>query len=197
MEHRPIQPASTERSEQQIISSISGGDETEGSCSSLAFAYAGNKAGYEVYDFRGGQSCTTFSLNSTIENIANMDGVNSVILRGRDDTICAERLMSTMKSGKEYYMAVGSHAAIVRLNNNGHYEYLELQNPTSAYNGWHPLTLTSLHSRFHCRDGQSREYPNYLIDLESLQNNSSFLNLLGYINTGKYSQAKGVNGFVK
>lgn len=96
VEYKPIQPAVSARSEQQIISSISGGDMTEGSCSSLALAYAGNRAGYIVYDFRDGQSREVFSSRSSIEQIANLDGVNSQVLRGTDDTICAEQLMSSI-----------------------------------------------------------------------------------------------------
>ncbi len=197
VEYRPIEPAPSTRSEQQIISSISGGDTTEGSCSSLAFAYAGNRAGYVVYDFRDGQSREVFSSRTSIEQIANMDGVNSVILCGTDDTICAERLMSGMESGRQYYMATGAHAAVVRLNNEGVYQYLELQSGTPSENGWHPLTLNALYSRFGCEDGQSREYSNYLIELDSLQNNTEFLDLLGYINTDESAQMRGASGYVR
>ncbi len=197
VEHRPIQPATGERNEQQIISSISGGDMTEGSCSSLAFAYAGNRAGYVVYDFRDGQSREVFSTRSHIDQIANLEGVNSVILRGTDDSMCAEQLMTRMERGREYYMATGSHAAIVRLNNEGVYQYLELQSGVASENGWHPLTLTALAERFGCEEGQSTEYTNYLIELSSLQNNAEFLNLLGYINTDELSQVRGEGGHVR
>lgn len=197
VEHRAIKPASSARSEQQIISSISGGDMTEGSCSSLAFAYAGNRAGYVVYDFRDGQSREVFSSRSSIEQIANMSGVNSVILHGTDDTICAEQLMSGMEPGRQYYMATGAHAAVVRLNENGIYQYLELQSGVPNENGWHPLTQSSLYSRFGCEDGQSREYANYLIDLDSLQSNREFLDLLGYINTDESAQMRGASGYVR
>lgn len=197
VEYKPLEPASYERNEQQIIESISGGDMTKGSCSSLALAYAGNRAGYVVYDFRDGQSREVFSSRSSIEQIANMDGVNSIILRGADDTACAQQLMSNMARGREYYMATGAHAAVVRLNNEGIYQYLELQNGDPAGNGWHPLTLNSLYSRFGCEDGQSLEYSNYLIDLESLQNNTEFLNLLGYINTDESAQMRGASGYAR
>jgi len=197
VEYRPIAAASSFRSEEDIINSISGGDMTEGSCSSLAFAYAGNRAGYVVYDFRDGQSRAVFSSRASIEQIANMNGVNSTILHGTDDSLCAEQLMSRMEPGRQYYMATGAHAAIVRLNDNGVYQYLELQSGTPSENGWHPLTLNSLYSRFGCEDGQSREYSNYLIELDSLQSNSDFLNLLGYINTDVSAQMRGANGHVR
>ena len=197
VEYRPIKPAPIPRSEQQIISDISGGDMTEGSCSSLALAYAGNRAGYIVYDFRDGRSREFFSSRTSIERIANMDGVDSKIIYGTDDTVCAEQLMSNMEQGKEYYMATGAHAAIVRLNGDGIYQYLELQSGTPSENGWHSLTLSALYSRFGCEDNQSREYSNYLIDLDSLQSNSEFLNLLGYINTDESAQMRGESGYVR
>ncbi len=195
VEHRPIVPASSVRSEQQIISNISGGDMTDGSCSSLALAYAGNKAGYVVHDFRGGRSCDVFSLRSSIEQIAKMNGVNSTILRGTHDTKCIDQLMSIMEPGKEYYMASGSHAAVVRLNNNGLCQYLELQSGIPSANGWHPLTLEAMYNRFKCIDNRSTEFSNYLIELSSLQSNAEFLNLLGYINTDENSQTKGSAGY--
>lgn len=197
VEHRPIMPAVSERSEQQIISSISGGDMTQGSCSSLAFAYAGNRAGYIVYDFRNGRSREVFSSRSSVEQIANMDGVNSVIQQGTDDTACAERLMSSMEVGREYYLATGAHAAVVRLNSNGVYQYLELQSGIQEENGWHTLTPWSLYQRFGCEDGQLSACSSYLIELDSLQNNEEFLNLLGYINTNESEQVRGERGHVR
>ena len=197
VEHKPIVPASGARTEQEIISSISGGDMTEGSCSSLALAYAGNRAGYVVFDFRDGQSRDVFSSRSTIEQIAQLDGVNSVIQRGKDDTVCAEQLMSHMERGREYYMATGAHAAVVRCNNEGRYQYLELQSGVAGENGWRPLTQEALYSRFGCEDGQNQEYANYLIELDSLQNNEEFLDLLGYINTDEALQRRGASGHVR
>lgn len=197
VEYKPLQFAPTARSEQQIICSISGGDMTQGSCSSLALAYAGNRAGYIVYDFRDGQSREVFSSRATIEQIANMDGVNSIILSGVDDTVCAEQLLSRMEPGRQYYMATGAHAAVVRLNNEGGYQYLELQSGTPSENGWHSLSLSVLYSRFGCEDGQPREYSNYLIELDSLQSNMEFLDLLGYINTDEFAQMRGASGYVR
>lgn len=193
----PIHPAASVRTEQEIISDISGGDMTDGSCSSLAFAYAGNKAGYEVYDFRDGQSRKVFSSMSAIEQIARLDGVFSRIVSGKDDTVCAEQLMTTMQPGKEYYLATGQHAAVVRLSGSGQYQYLELQSANPSVNGWQPLTLSSLYVRFGCEDGQMVSYSNCLIDLDSLQNSKEFLNVLGYINTAKSAQMKGVSGHVR
>lgn len=131
-----------------------------------------------------------FSLRSSIEQIANMDGVNSVVLNGVDDTACVEQLMSHMEPGRQYYMATGEHAAVVRLNNDGIYQYLELQNGNPSVNGWHSLTPWALSSRFRCNDYRSREWANYLIELDSLQNNTEFLDILGYINTDESVQIR-------
>ena len=143
-----------------IVKRLAGGDQTAGSCSSLAFAYCGNKAGYAVLDFRDGESRRFFSSNNSILQITNLPNVKSLIEWGNDDELCANRLMAQMESGKEYYFATGEHAAIVRLNN-GHYEYLELQSPGDD-NGWHLLHPISLYERFGCGVNTS-EYPNIQI----------------------------------
>ena len=174
---RLIQPFGRERSTEEIIERLGGGDNTQGSCSSLAFAYIGNVAGYDVLDFRDGDSRSFFSRNGSIEKIANLPGVNALIYNGKDDLICANDLLSTMQTGKEYYLATGLHASIVR-KIDGHYEYLELQHPTD--NGWHILNNTVLLNRFGCSQSNTVVYPNFLIDIESLAGNEEFLEILGY-----------------
>ncbi len=197
VEYRPVQPASTQRTEDEIVNDLGGGDKTEGSCSSLAFAYVGNKAGYVVYDFRDGKSREVFASRDIIKKIATMQGVESKIEYGKNDGICAERLMTQMERGKEYYMATGRHAAIVRLKADGGYQYLELQSETPSDNGWQPLTQRALYDRFVCSDHHQIEWSNYLIKIDSLKSNVEFLHLLGYINTDRSAQVKGGNGNVK
>ena len=197
VEYIPLERVDGERTDQEIIESISGGDLTEGSCSSLALAYAGNRAGYNVHDFRDGRSRYTFSLRSTIEHIANMPGVVSFSEMGTDDALCAELLYNHMEHGREYFLASGHHAAIVRQNENGHYQYLELQSGQPGDNGWHMLTERALYERFGCVYNRRTESASYLIELNSLQSNSEFLNLLGYINTNEADQRKGENGHVR
>lgn len=183
-----------ERTSEEIIGRLGGGDNTDGSCSSLAFAYAGNMAGYDVLDFRDGESRKYFSKNSSIEMIAKLPGVDSHILSGKDDISCTNRLLNTMVPGKEYYLATGVHAAIVRTVD-GHFEYLELQHPTN--NGWHYLDDKELLKRFHCSQNNLFECPNFLIDIASLTGNQEFLGILGYLNTAESEQRKGVNGHVR
>ena len=167
---------------------------TEGSCSSLAFAYVGNKAGYDVLDFRDGGSRRFFGANSSIEMITKLPGVSSETVFGKDDAESANQLLSTLIPGKEYYLATGLHAAIVR-KNNGKYEYLELQ--SSSNNGWQELNDSVLATRFGCSCSKILEFPNFLIDVDSLADSQEFLDILGYINTAETEQHKGESGHVK
>lgn len=192
--YRAIQPFGRDRTTDEIVERLGGGDNTQGSCSSLAFAYIGNVAGYDVLDFRDGDSRSFFSKNTSIEKIANLPGANALIYNGKDDLICANDLLSTMQTGKEYYLATGLHASIVR-KIDGHYEYLELQHPTD--NGWHILNDTVLLNRFGCSQSNTVVYPNFLIDIESLTDNEEFLEILGYLNTAESEQRKGGNGGVR
>lgn len=192
--HRPLEPSMVYRSGDEIVQRLGGGDRTDGSCSSLAFAYIGNKAGYEALDFRGGESCDFFSSNRSISTIAHLPGVISTIVTGSDDIACTRTLMNSMQEGKEYYLATGLHAAIVR-KEGWHYEYLELQ---SAWNnGWKRLDTQELLNRFGCETAQTQQYPNFLIDTDSLLTNHEFLDIIGYLNTAETEQRKGVDGHVK
>lgn len=193
VDYHPLSPVNLERDALEIVAHLGGRDLTRGSCSSLALAYAGNKAGFNVLDFRDGDSREFFSQNSTIAMLCGLPGVDAEVVYGVDDIICADSLLEKIEPGKEYYLATGQHAAIVR-SNNGCYEYLELQ---SAYdNGWHPLHDDKLYSRFGCGKGD-QAYPNFLIDIDSLGRNREFIDLLGYINTSENSQYKGESGYAR
>ena len=198
VEHRPIQPFdgifNRIRTSDEIIERLGGGDQTDGSCSSLAFAYAGNIAGYDVLDFRDGESREYFSKNSSLEKIANLPGIDSKIIRGKDDFDCSHKIFDSMIEGKEYYFATAEHAAVIRRIDNC-IEYLELQDPDK--NGWYSLDDNSLKKRFNCVDNNTFEPPNFLIDIESLGKSPDFLDILGFINTAETEQHKGVDGDVK
>ncbi len=182
------------RSSEEIVKRLGGGDKTKGSCSSLAFAYIGNRAGYDVLDFRDGESRHFFAMNSSIDKIAHLPGVTSKIINGFDDIDCANTLLSTMQEGKEYYLATGEHAAIVRKNGD-RYEYLEMQSTWN--NGWKTLNDRVLHHRFGCETTQEQALPNFLIDSDSLLTNQEFLDILGYLNTAENEQRKGGGGHVR
>ncbi len=193
VEHKKIEFCGAGRSTEDIVACLGGGDRTKGSCSSLALAYVGNRAGYDVLDFRDGDSREFFSDKGHIAIMARLPGVDSKIITGCDSLECADRLLGQVEPGKEYYLATGQHAAIVRLKD-GHYEYLELQ--SASDNGWHILHDRVLCDRFGC-DIYSSDYPNVLIDVESLGKSEEFLDILGYINTKEDSQIKGASGHAK
>lgn len=195
VQHNSIQQFGRERTSEEIATRISGGDLTEGSCSSLALAFTGNEVGYDVLDFRDGSSREYFSSRSSIEKIAKLPGVKSVIEYGSDDVACVGSLLQSTEKGKNYYLATGGHAAIVRQNNE-HFEYLELQHPGSG-NGWHALNENILINRFGCSRNRYYKNSSFLIDTSSLANSQEFLDILGYINTNSYEQRKGSSGNVK
>lgn len=183
--------------EQEIISRLGGGDRTSGSCSSLAFAYAGNKGGYNVLDFRGGRSMEFFSKTRNICNIAK--AVGGKVEVGLNGFQIAQELLKSVEIGKEYYFTSGSHAAIIRRTQSG-LEYLELQSPLD--NGFKPLTNAELKYRFNTKrsrtlHGMKLEMKECLIDIDLLKNNPDFIKMLGYINTATDKQIKGSSGNIK
>lgn len=205
IEYNAVKLSKTKNTEEEIIKRVAGGDETDGSCSSLAFAYIGNKAGFDVLDFRGGKSCDIFADFKNIEEISNLNGVKSYVEKHTNDLKAVKKLFSRVESGKEYYLATGRHAAIIRKTEKG-YEYLELQSPeTKRYplNGFTELNDRELISRFKCKKSHSLKYigkieaNSILIDTESLYDNTEFQSLLCFINTEKKSQMKGSKGHVR
>lgn len=173
---------------------------TKGSCSSLAFAYIGNKCGLDVTDFRGGASQSVFATNGTIKAIAGLDGVQSRIVTVKKEMEGAVQVLKGIEQNKEYYLAAGQHAAIVR-NTGKRFEYLELQSGTN--NGWQPFVKTTLRDRFGCRKTQrtfagiNLDSRIILMDADSFKGNDEFREILGYINTKKENQMKGAAGSVK
>ena len=185
--------------ESDIIKRIGGGDETKGSCSSLAYTYAGQKAGYDVRDFRGGKSQEFFSKNwLNIAKFKDADGVNIGITHtDKNGFTGANYVLNMVESGKEYYFSAGRHAAIVRRSEQG-LEYLELQSSTfgGAYgNGWHSLDNDELKSRF----GVMRSSKRYtlissLIDIDKFAQSADFVEMLKYINTEAGKEKAGIYG---
>ncbi|MDE6724646.1 MAG: phage head morphogenesis protein, partial [Ruminiclostridium sp.] len=169
------------------------------SCSSVAFAYIGNRNGLNVLDFRGGKSADFFARSGNIIEIANLPGVKSTLLKSGNDIEAAVSLLKTMEEDKEYFLATGAHAAIVKKVGKG-YKYLELQDPKN--NGFKTLTTSVLKSRFGCKRshksyGVKLEKTNVLIDASSLKGNDEFKQILGYVNTAETLQKKGAGGHVK
>ena len=189
IEHREVKKHQKEVSMDDIITRIGGGDRTRGSCASLGLAYAANRGGYDVLDFRDGESRTYFASHPHLSSfIGKMGGITN---KGRGKMSGIE-LMRTTEIGKEYYLAIACHAAIVRQVSKGKYEYLELQSATS--NGWKPLNAKVFGWRF---SANGSEWHYEMIEISKLYNDPSFIKLMGYINTAEDKQVKGKYGTIK
>lgn len=199
VEYNEVRKPQKELTTEEIIKKLGGGDQTKGSCSSLAFAYIGNRNGYDVLDFRGGISTEIFATMRNIVEIANLDGIESKVIKRANDYNAVKELLTFVEEKKEYYLETGKHAAIIRIGNRG-FEYLELQSETE--NGFKKLDSSVLKTRFGCQTSYSVggikfEKSNVLIEVDSCKNSEEFKNLLGYINTAKDKQNKGEGGYAK
>lgn len=185
IEYLEVKPFTTQPTDTELIERIGGGDKTSGSCASLAFAFAANKCGLDVLDFRGGKSLDYFSAFTNIMQICDkVGGYSSFSTTGI-------QLMKQTQPGKLYYLVYAKHAAIVRQVGKGKYEFLELQHSTS--NGWKPLDSRVFSWRF---GGSGRQF-GLLMDIELLQRDSGFQKMVGYINTAQSEQRKGMSGTIK
>lgn len=199
IQYNEVAKLKNELTEDEIIEKIGGGDLTKGSCSSLCFTYAGNQAGYDVVDFRGGESLSYFSKTGNIHAIASLPNVESYFAKNTNDFKAVSEVIKNMTMNKEYILATGNHAAIIKKLENG-FQYLELQSAKS--NGFKQLTNEVLRYRFNCKKthtiyGSKVEWETILIDTESLNKNPEFQTILGYLNTNVDKQMKGVLGFAK
>lgn len=200
VETRSVEALQTQLTQQEVIDRVGGADQTKGSCASVAWAYAGNKNGLDVLDFRDGASRVLFSNRSTSFMVTKLDGVTGWIVEENNDFKAVHQLYKNMVEGKEYFLATGHHASIIRKVESG-YQYLELQNNASM-NGWYELNDTMLRYRFDCKKSHSTygmkfKLGNVLIDIDTLKGNKDFETMLTYINTAAGSQRKGIGGGIK
>lgn len=205
VEHRAVQALPKQLTSDEIIERLAGGDMTQGSCSSLAFAYIGNKNGLDVLDFRDSGSRRVFSMNKNIMKMLELPGVEGSITKVKKEVQGTIDVLKNLELNKEYYLAAGKHAAIVRKLDTG-YQYLELQ--SKYQNGWmsferYGSMATTLNKRFGCRKtvdksfGYVWERTVILMDVDSFKDNEEFEQLLGYINTAVDKQRKGALGDVR
>ena len=201
VEHRPLQKSDKEQTEEEIIQKLAGGDKTRGSCLSLCWAYTINKMGYDVRDYRGGESLNNFCKGPLTVEMYDACGGSYDLLYEYDDFKAAKKLFDRIEAGKEYMVTVGSHAAIMR-RNNGVLEYLEMQDKDAEKNGWRAMQTDTLKRRFGCRTSRTFAYKKMRnramsIDISTIKESESLKELLGYLNTAEADQKKGVGGGVK
>nr|DAG08831.1 MAG TPA: minor capsid protein [Caudoviricetes sp.] len=187
-------------SESEIIKALAGGDRTSGSCASVGLAYVGQKQGWNVLDFRDGESRRFFSSSLNLHTLSEADGLKVLRADGASSITVGNRLLKMCESGKEYYLCVGRHSAIVRKTDDGVLQYLELQSATrSGWTDFNGNPRYTLKNRFGCtQTSGSSAYYDFMIDLnDSNFDTDDFRSLLGYINTTENEQRKGSNGAIK
>lgn len=201
VEYNAVENHKEKMTEKDIIKALSGGDRTSGSCASVGLAYIAQKQGWNVLDFRGGESMGCFSDPFKLKMLFDTDGIKKITATGANTSTVGKNLLKQCEKGKEYYLYVGGHASIVRRTDDDKLQYLELQ---SAYDsGWTDFdgnVRYTLSRRFGC-SSKSNHYSQNLhamIDIdESNFNTDEFKQLMGYINTAESDQKKGKNGTIK
>ena len=210
IEYREVGLLKKSLTDDEIIKKLGGGDMTDGSCASLALAYTGNRCGFDVTDFRGGQSCEFFQNGSNIESIMNFNGAKGQIYKVKKQAFDTAKIIKDLPKDKEYLLSVAKHASIIKNTENG-VMYLELQ--SSKENGWTYFandkytTSETLIKRFGARKTEDRmklggktiihEKKVVILEIDSLKDNEEFRDILGYINTATDKQKKGASGFEK
>lgn len=197
---RTVKNHAKKLTDNEIISALAGGDKTKGSCASVGLAYIGQRQGWNVLDFRDGTSRAIFANSSALKKLSTADGLKVHLADGASSLTVGNRLLKQCEVGKEYYLCVGRHAAIVRKTEAGKLQYLELQSSRLA--GWTDFDDNpkyTLRHRFGCTQSSSAaaEY-DFMIDLdESNFATDDFKELFSYLNTAENEQRKGVSGTIK
>ena len=200
VEKRPVKRMTNPQTDKEIIGAIAGGDRTSGSCASAGIAYIGRKQGFDVLDFRGGESQEYFCSLRNLHELSKTEGIKALQAEGKTAVTVGKRLLDQCEEGKEYYLVVGRHAAIVR-KQDGRFQYLELQSRWD--NGWKNFdenVRSTLTRRFGCRstsDGGVSQAYDFMIDIDGSEFSDDFAEVLGYINTAPEKQKKGVGGYEK
>jgi len=187
-------------SEDEIIQLLCGGDQTKGSCASVGLAYVGQKQGWNVLDFRDGESRSFFSSSGNLMRLSNANGIKTLKASGASSLTVGNRLLKQVENGKEYYLCVGRHAAIVRRTDQGILQYLELQSASrSGWTNFNGNPRYTLNTRFGCSSASSGSaYWDFMIDIEESDfSTDEFKSILGYLNTDVTKQRKGLSGTIK
>lgn len=197
-EYKEVMKLASDRTFDEIIQALAGGDNTSGSCASVGLGYIGQKNGWDVLDFRDGSSRDWFG--GKMEKVKMWKSLGIDIITedsAKTNLTNGKRILSRMEKGKEYYLSVGRHASIVRKNDDGVLQYLELQSARNS--GWTDFVDVgeTLKWRFGCSSSSANYSTAYLTDIDSVQNNAEFRTILGYINTSESMQRKGKYGTIK
>lgn len=183
-----------------IVKELAGGDLTSGSCASLAIGYCGQLAGYDVHDFRDGESRDWFSTKSNTRAMFRSWGISVIESKYTGQLSGAKQLMKDMDPNREYLLSAGRHMAAVRKNASGVYEYLELQSSKESMNGWHAFAdygldlEQGLKWRWAANSSQSFSVKPALIPVDEIVASEQFPAILDYINTPIKDQKKGTKG---
>ena len=201
VEYNPVTSHASKLTDAEIIAALSGGDMTKGSCASVGLAYIGQKQGWNVLDFRDGESRSMFAKSSNLLTLSQMDGMKALRAEGASSMTVANRLLKMCEPGKEYYLCVGRHAAIVRKNDDGVLQYLELQSKNRS--GWTDFDGNpkyTLKTRFGCTQKSSAAATyDFMLDItdSDFTSTDDFRSLLGFLNTEENAQRKGKDGTIK
>ena len=178
---------------------LAGSDMTKGSCVSVALAYIGQRSGWDVRDFRGGESQEYFSLNGNNRELKRLTGVKAIEVDGISSIEAGKELLGKLTDTKEYLIMVGRHASIVRRNTAGDMMYLEMQ--SKAQRGWHTMYSEeqTLRDRFGCNDDVDPFWKKdgFAIATEQLTGSQELKEILGYINTESGKEEIGSGGSIK
>ena len=188
IEFNPVRNLAKPETEAETIKALAGYDIHGRSCMSLSLAYIGRRNGLDVLDFRGGESADFFSIGLNADRLSCATGFKTIKANGRSSVEVGENLIGQCEAGKDYLLAVGKHASIIRKTGNGSIQYLELQ--SADFLGWREFDSDlkkELEFRFFCTqyyDNGISEMLGFMVDLqESDFANDEFRAILGYLNT--------------
>lgn len=193
--YNEVKERDEDKTPDEIIDIIGGGDKTYGSCVSVALAYIGQICGLDVKDFRGGESLDVFSDRDVFNKIINIPGIVKQESKARSEITAATKLLKQVQEGKEYLFEAGKHACIVK-QEEGVYKYLELQNEKSKWEDFNGNPGNTFYERFGCEEAGA-DYYAHMAEITSFKNNEGFYKLLGYINTQEGQEKKGEDGYAK
>ena len=198
IEYNQVLPHEVTMTNEEIIQTLAGADKTSGSCASVGLAYIGQKNGYNVLDFRNGESRSWFSSKKNKIDMWDKLGVPYIKESTFKSSLAnGKKILSSVQSGKEYYLSVGGHASIVRKTDKGIFQYLELQSAKkSGWTDFNGIDYT-LKYRFGCSSSSRYVGTAYLTDIDGLKDNRKFIDVLGYLNTLTEKQVKGIGGTIK